>query len=151
MSLFRNRFLYRAGAAESDLEGRKVIWKDPPGENGETDWGVRRVRRANLCLALALALMLLAGGVALAMDADDWEWHDLVGYAVVGISRYSGEFTGSQSGKVIVLDNGWVFEFTRFRYHYAYNPQVVVFVKVDPATFGPKYRLLIDSELFDAR
>ena len=114
---------------------------------------VPTVPKARRCLqwCIALSLVLVAGVSALALDADDWEWNELVGYAIVSVTRHSGEFTGSEAGKRIVLDNGWVFEFTRYRYYYAYYPRVVVFVKVDDTALGPEYRLLINTELFDAR
>ena len=111
------------------------------------------VLKAMRCLQLCVALLivLVASISALALDADDWDWNDLVGYAIAGVTKYSGTFTGCEPGKRIVLDNGWVFEFTRYKYYYAYYPRVVVFVRVGDTALGPDYRLLINAELFDAR
>lgn len=46
---------------------------------------------------------------------------------MIAVTYASGTFEGTNYDKITELDNGMVFRFTEYRYHYAYRPQVVVF------------------------
>jgi hypothetical protein len=87
---------------------------------------------------------------------------DLVGYTIVSATSVTGTFEGADYDRVVRLDNGWIFQFRTYGYHYAYHPDAVVFAKevtaADFTKYGLKpppvlplltYKLLIDDEVYD--
>ena len=68
------------------------------------------------------------------------------GCIIVAETHVRGDFEGSD--KPAVLDNGMIFEFTTYHYHYAYHPEVVVL----SCRFAGHvlYKLIIDDEIYGA-
>ncbi|MFN7996338.1 MAG: hypothetical protein U0Q18_22185 [Bryobacteraceae bacterium] len=73
-----------------------------------------------LPLILCLALPVIGSSVDLDKLAD------LVGYTIVAATNVKGTFNGADYDKLVALDNGWIFEFRSYGYHYAFHPQALV-------------------------
>jgi hypothetical protein len=116
------------------------------------------VKRA---LFLLQGLLLgLSGLIADSIDVD--KLADLVGYTVLAATNVKGSFEGADYDKLVGLDNGWIFEFKTYHYHYAYHPVAIVFAKRTTAqelrALGLKsvpedgiitYKLIIEDEVYD--
>ena len=77
---------------------------------------------------------------------------DLIGYTIITTSNVSGTFEGSDYDKLVKLDNGMIFEFNSYNYHYAYRPKVIIFAKqLNMKGLKPinVYKLIIDDDLYD--
>jgi len=99
-----------------------------------------------------LALVIGSGPLCRAVDASTLA--DLKGYTIVAATNVTGDFDGADSGKVVKLDNGMIFEFQSYDYFYEYSPDVIVFAKSVVLPSGRPvvdYRLVIsdEDEVFD--
>jgi len=76
---------------------------------------------------------------------------ELDGYTMISCSRINGTFRG-QSGDIVKLYNGWVFELTTSSYNYSFHPQVGVFAK--KLDIGGNsmliYKLFVEDEIYSA-
>lgn len=109
-------------------------------------------------------LLLFVAGSVLAGSVDNSKLSDLVGYTVIAVTRVTGDFEGADYGKTVRLDNGMIFDFTTYHYHYSYHPDVVIFAReytaADFIRYGMKppaglpfigYKLVIDDDnIYDA-
>ena len=99
-------------------------------------------------IATFIVLFLTALNTVASIDFDG-----LVGYTVIAATHITGEFEGADYDKLVKLDNGMIFEWMTYHYHYAYHPAVVVFGK--NVTLNGKtatvYKIWIeDDEALDA-
>lgn len=104
---------------------------------------MRRVKVAALIVLLVTTLNAVAS----------IDFEALVGYTVIAATHITGEFNGADYDKLVKLDNGMIFEWTTYHYHYAYHPVAVVFGK--NVTISGKtitvYKIWIeDDEALDA-
>jgi hypothetical protein len=112
-------------------------------------------------MVFVMALLFCAlGSLADSIDTD--KLGDLVGYTVLAATNVKGSFEGADYDKLVALDNGLIFEFRTYHYHYAYHPAAIVFGKRTSAqelrTLGLKtvpedgivtYKLIIDDDIYD--
>lgn len=104
-------------------------------------------------------LLSIVGSNTYAFDASGFD--EVKGYTVIDVTYASGTFEGANYDKLIELDNGMIFKFSEYKYHYAYRPHVVVFGRhydIDEVKqFYPEattnfttYKLLIDDDFYSA-
>ena len=76
---------------------------------------------------------------------------DLDGYTMIGCSSTEGEVNG-ESGEIIKLYNGMIFELNDYHYNYSYSPDVGIFAtKFDyQGKSHLMYKLVIEDEIYDA-
>jgi hypothetical protein len=76
---------------------------------------------------------------------------ELEGFVILTCTNVAGGFEGANFDKVVKLDNGMIFEFREYHYHYAYHPEAVVLAR--PVIYQGKsvtlHKLLIDDEVYD--
>lgn len=114
--------------------------------------------RRLILVVLLTTLPVMSGSV----DTD--ELADLVGYTIIAATHVKGDFEGADYDKQVQLDNGWIFEFRTYHYHYAYHPDAIVFAKlitadqlrgmgIRPISEKPltTYKLIIDDDAYDVR
>lgn len=71
---------------------------------------------------------------------------EIHGFQILAKSPAQGEFQANQ-GKAVALENGMIFRFTGYKYHYSYKPEVMVIGKMQDSS--PSIKLLVDSNVFD--
>lgn len=109
---------------------------------------------------IIILLLTVLGAFGGSIDTD--KLADLVGYTIVAATRVDGSFDGADYDKPVLLENGWLFKFRTYHYHYAYHPNAIVLAKLTTAddlrSVGIKplsekplatYRLIIDDDLYD--
>jgi len=76
---------------------------------------------------------------------------ELDGYTMIGCTSAEGEVNG-ESGEIIKLYNGMIFELNDYNYNYSYSPEVGIFAKkLDYQGKGfILYKLIIEDEIYDA-
>lgn len=76
---------------------------------------------------------------------------ELYGYTMIACTSVRGEFSG-ESGDIVRLYNGWIFELTTSAYNYSYSPNVGVFAKELKIANNPLliYKLVVEDEIYDA-
>ncbi len=125
----------------------------PP--QGEGD----KMKNKSVYVFCTCLLIIIVGNNSYAIDADDFD--EVKGYTVVDVTHASGTFDGANYDKLIELDNGMIFRFSEYKYHYAYRPYVVVFGKhydldevkqfyPEATTSFTSYKLLIDDDFYNA-
>jgi len=76
---------------------------------------------------------------------------ELDGYTMIDCTSAEDEVTG-ESGEIIKLYNGMIFELEDYHYNYSYSPEVGIFAT--KIKLGEKdilvYKLAIEGELYDA-
>lgn len=71
---------------------------------------------------------------------------EIHGFQILARSPAQGEFQADE-GKIVALENGMIFRFTGYKYHYSYKPEVTVIGKMQDSS--PSIKLLVDSNVFD--
>ena len=77
-------------------------------------------------------------------------------------THVDGSFEGADYDRPVLLDNGLLFKFRTYHYHYAYHPQAIVLAQqttadelrkmgLKPLSEKPltTYKLIIDDEVYD--
>jgi hypothetical protein len=76
---------------------------------------------------------------------------DLDGYTMIACTSAEGEVEG-ESGEIIKLYNGMIFELEDYNYNYSYSPDVGIFAR-ELSLSGKEvvvYKLVIEDEIYDA-
>lgn len=107
-----------------------------------------------------ILLILIATFHLSAVAMDDYDQQQLMGYALIAESSVVGDFEGADFDKLVELDNGMIFRFTSYHYHYSYRPSAYVYayhasvdevrkVVPDATSDLTVYKLVIDDDLYD--
>lgn len=103
------------------------------------------------CMAIFLFCLFLQLNSKEGSVGDIDDICELDGYTMLTCTNVDGEFEGN-SGDIVKLLNGTMFELQDYNYNYAYNPEVGVFAKkIDmQGKSYILYKLFVENSVYDA-
>lgn len=112
--------------------------------------------RKLIFLQLLLFVTFFSVGIA-AMN--DYDRNELRAYTLIAETNVVSDFEGSDFDKLVELDNGMIFRFQSYSYHYAYRPLAYVYEYYAPLNEVRRvvpnatnditiYKLIIDDDVY---